>query len=108
MTKSSPTLPNSTTAGVPGGMMGAGGVVSMRRNDDYTSDYAFDFSDDAPGHPDISDYVLDSRDYRDYSSSDDINHQPHLARHFSHYSDLSDYQDYQDHGFEYETGFDYY
>ena len=46
----------------PGGMMGMGGVVAMRRNADYSSDYAFEFSEDAggaPGHPDLSDYTLD-------------------------------------------------
>ena len=39
-------------------MMGMGGVVAMRRNADYSSDYAFDFSEDnGGGHPDISDQV---------------------------------------------------
>ena len=50
---------------LPGGMMGMVGVVGvLRRNADYSSDYAFDFSEDnGGGHPDISDYTADYADY---------------------------------------------
>merc|ERR1711994_659793 len=40
-------------AAVPGGMMGMGGVVAMRRNADLHSDYAFAVDTGrGPGHPD--------------------------------------------------------
>ena len=101
-------------------MMGMGGVVAMRRNADYSSDYAFDFSEDnGGGHPDISDYTADYADYshlpshhggagervqgvvhHDYS---DYNERE------AHHGDFAHYEDPGDYGFEYDVGgFDYY
>merc|ERR1711973_835629 len=94
------------TSAKPGGMIGMGGVVGMRRNDDLNSDYAFDVSDHNSGHPDISDYVLDIHEHdfngvghqvlsipkihptfiKDYS---DVGHQDYVER-GAHLS-LSDY-----------------
>ena len=92
--------------------MGIGGVVAMRRNDDHSSDYAFDVSDLNSGHPDISDYVLDIKDYNDVGHQDynDVGHQDYVERGV-HLGD-SDYvheYDYEHHDFEYDLGsFDYY
>lgn len=95
--------------------MGNGGVVSMRRNDDYSSDYAFDVSDSI-GHPHIADYTLDNRDYRDYGEvvHHDRDYGGGVIHHgvereaFEHdYSSSYDFGHY-DGGFEYDSGFDYY
>ena len=88
--------------GLPGGMMGMGGVVAMRRNDDYSSDYAFDFSDRDIGHPDISDYTVGIVDYND------IGHD-YVEREAIEHVDYAHGGDYDyGHGFEYDSGFDYY
>merc|ERR1711976_397910 len=87
------------TSAKPGGMIGMGGVVGMRRNDDLNSDYAFDVSDHNSGHPDISDYVLDIREH-DFNG---VGHQDYKER-GAHLS-LSDYgheYDYDQHDFEYD------
>ena len=108
--------------------MGMGGVVAMRRNADYNSDYAFDFSEDnGRGHPDISDYTADYADYsqlsshhgeagervqgvahHDYSDYNDVSSQDYVERE-AHHGDFAHYDDTGDYGFEYDVGgFDYY
>ena len=86
--------------------MGMGGVVAMRRNDDYSSDYAFDFSDLHVGHPDISDYTVEIHDHNDVGQHDYVEREAH-AGDFAHYAGdyVGDY-DYGHH--EYDIGFDYY
>ena len=109
-------------------MMGMGGVVAMRRNADYSSDYAFDFSEDnGGGHPDISDYTADYADYshlpshhggagervqgvvhHDYSDYNDVSSHDYVERE-AHHGDFAHYEDTGDYGFEYDVGgFDYY
>merc|ERR1712025_1384741 len=107
------------TSAKPGGMMGMGGVVAMRRNADHSSDYAFDVSDLNSGHPDISDYVLDIKDYNDVGHQDynevghqnfnAVGHQDYVERgvHLGDYVHEYDYE--EQHDFEYDLGsFDYY
>lgn len=106
--------------------MGMGGVVAMRRNDDYSSDYAFDFSEDN-GHPDLSDYTADYGDYsqlpshhagagdrvqgvvhHDYSDYNSVSSHDYVEREAQH-GDFAHYDDTGDYGFEYDVGgFDYY
>ena len=89
----------------PGGMMGMGGVVAMRRNADYSSDYAFEFSEDdggAPGHPDLGDYTLD---YDDYSLPPPRHQGGAGARAQGDvHQDYSDYSEVGDHHFDVERG----
>merc|ERR1712025_855597 len=84
------------TSAKPGGMMGMGGVVAMRRNADHSSDYAFDVSDLNSGHPDISDYVLDIKDYNDVGHQDYVERGVHLGDYVHEY----DYE--EQHAFEYD------
>ena len=77
----------------------------MRRNDDYSSDYAFDVSDSV-GHPHLADYTLDNRDYRDYGG--ELAHHGVEREAFENdYGASYDFGHYGG-GFEYDTGFDYY